>query len=109
MSNQETTRLADKIGVPATLEMMAEECAELQKVCLKYARYLRNENPTVGYDKFKLKKMLAEEMADVYVTLNEVRKAEPSLVDKMEVADIIDFKRRRMYERLGVKADSFIF
>lgn len=33
----ETNNLADKIGVPATLEMMAEEAVELAHACLKYA------------------------------------------------------------------------
>lgn len=40
----ETNTLANKIGVPATLELMAEESVELAHACLKYARYLRDEN-----------------------------------------------------------------
>ncbi len=104
----ETTKLSDKIGVPATLDQLAEECLELGHVCTKYSRYLRGENPTVVYDEEILKKKLAEEIADVYVSLNEVRKTD-GLVDKMKIANMIDYKRKRMYERIGVRAESFIF
>jgi hypothetical protein len=51
---------------------------------------------------------LEEEVADVYVTLRELRKTN-QYVDDKRVSEIIDQKRKRMYERLGVKAESFIF
>ena len=35
-----------KIGKPALLEQLAEECSELAKAALKQARILRGENPT---------------------------------------------------------------
>ena len=38
--------IVDRIGLPATLEQTAEECAELAHACLKEARRLRGENPT---------------------------------------------------------------
>lgn len=38
--------IVEKIGLPATLEQLAEESAELAQAALKYARKLRGENPT---------------------------------------------------------------
>lgn len=108
MTDKEPKALVDVIGEPATLELMAEECGELSHACLKLARYLRGENPAPGHSYPDLTTSLEEEMADVYVTLRELRKIK-NLVNNERVADAIDFKRKRMYERLGVKADSFIF
>ena len=104
---KETTKLVDKIGTPALLELMAEEATELAHACHKAARYLRGENPSPNQDMKKLVGHISEEMADVYVTAAEVRKAD--IVDSKYVSEIIDFKRRRMNERLGMKAESFIF
>lgn len=104
----ETNNLADKIGVPATLEMMAEEAVELAHACLKYARYLRDENPAPGRSNPELTSKIEEEMADVYIILRELRKTD-GLVDSRKVSEVIDEKRRRMNKRLGMKADSFIF
>ena len=39
-------KIANKIGKAAVYENLAEEAAELAKAALKYARILRNENPT---------------------------------------------------------------
>ena len=38
--------IVDRIGLPATLEQTAEECAELAHACLKEARRMQGENPT---------------------------------------------------------------
>ena len=108
MTDKEIKALVDAIGVPATLEQMAEECNELAHACLKLARYLRGENPVHSKTKEEMVDNLHEEMADAYVMLREVRKI-PGLVDNEKIGDTIDFKRKRMAERLGVKADSFIF
>jgi len=103
-----TAKLVDAIGVPATLEQMAEECNELAHACLKYARYLRNENQVHGKSKYQMLDNLHEEMADVYVTLREIRKI-PGLIDNEKLDDTVDAKRKRMAKRLGLKEDSFIF
>lgn len=108
MTDKEPKALVDAIGVPATLEQMAEECGELSHACLKLARYLRGENLVHGKTKEELIENLHEEMADVYVTLREVRKI-TDIVDNEKIGDTIDYKRKRMAKRLGVKADSFIF
>lgn len=38
--------IISKIGLPATLEQLAEEAAELSQAALKVARIIRRENPT---------------------------------------------------------------
>ena len=108
MTEKETIKLVDAIGVPATLEQMAEECNELAHACLKFARYLRGENPVHGKTKEEMLDNLYEEIADAYVSLREVRKI-PDLIDNEKIGATIDAKRKRMVKRLGMKADSFIF
>ena len=86
---------------------MAEECMELGHACLKYSRYLRNENQVHGRSENELLSNIHEEMADVYVTLRELRKTDT--IDSEQISSIIDLKRQRMAKRLGLKEDSFIF
>ena len=56
--------IVDRIGLPALLELAAEECAELAHACLKEARRLRGENPTPCAEEECYSKIVAEE-ADV--------------------------------------------
>lgn len=107
MADKEITGLVDAIGTPAMFEMMAEEATELSYACLKFARYLRGENLVHGKTKEEMLANVHEEMADVYVTLRELRKTDT--IDSEQISSIIDLKRRRMAKRLGVKEDSFIF
>ena len=104
---EETTRLSDKIGVPATREMMAEEATELAHACQKAARLLRDENPSPGHTMDELMDQVEQEMADVYICLREMRKTQ--YVNDTHVSSEIDKKRRRMNERLGMRAETFIF
>ena len=108
MGDKEVTGLVDAIGVPAMFEMMAEEATELSYACQKFARYLRGENLVHGKTEEEMLANVHEEMADVYVTLRELRKI-TDLVDNEKIADTIDYKRKRMAKRLGLKEDSFIF
>lgn len=105
--SDETTKLVDAIGTPAMFEMMAEEATELSYACLKFARYLRGENLVHGKTKEEMLANVHEEMADVYVTLRELRKTDT--INSERISSIIDLKRRRMAKRLGLKEDSFIF
>lgn len=63
--------LIEKIGEPAMLEQLAEECMGLGKAALKKARILRGENPTPVTAK-KADKDLAEETTDVLICLDEL-------------------------------------
>lgn len=108
MADKEITSLVDVIGVPAMFEMMAEEATELSYACQKFARYLRGENLVHGKTEEEMLANVHEEMADVYVTLRELRKV-TKYIDSVKITDTIDTKRRRMAKRLGLKEDSFIF
>ncbi len=108
MADIEVTKLSDTIGVPATLELLAEECLELGHACMKYSRKLRGENPVGGKGEDEMIFAIHEELADVCVTMREVRKI-GELINNEQVNRIIDAKRRRMAKRLGLKEDSFIF
>ena len=53
-----------KIGKPALLEQLAEECSELAKAALKQARIIRGENPTPVTEKEAYDSVI-EEYTDV--------------------------------------------
>ena len=57
-------KIAEKLSVPAALEQLAEEAAELAQAELKYARILRGENPT-PVNVYKAHANLVEEKGDV--------------------------------------------
>nr|DAS93154.1 MAG TPA: NTP-PPase-like protein [Caudoviricetes sp.]DAU21457.1 MAG TPA: NTP-PPase-like protein [Caudoviricetes sp.] len=62
--------IVERIGEPAFLEQLAEECSELAQAALKSARKYRGENPTPKtidecYD------ALQEEIADVMLCVSE--------------------------------------
>lgn len=62
------TKIAERLSVPAILEQLAEEAAELAQAALKYARILRGENPT-PVTKTEALQNLIEEKADVAICL----------------------------------------
>ena len=62
----------DIIGVPATLELCAEECVELAHVCLKLARGFRKDNPTDA-DLTNVIEGINEEVADVLICIDNLR------------------------------------
>lgn len=89
--------IVSKIGLPATLEQLAEEAAELSQAALKVARIIRRENPTpVGY--CQAVDNLKEEAADVRLCLKVLKDAFIMNTDEIENA-----KLNRWLDRL-VKA-----
>lgn len=65
--------MLDKIGEPAMLEQLAEECTELAKAALKEARILRGENPTSSdLTLEKAKNAVTEEYTDVVQCVYEL-------------------------------------
>ena len=86
--------IISKIGLPATLEQLAEESAELSKAALKLARIIRQENPTpVGY--CQAVDNLKEETADVRLCLKVLSDDFDLITDAEESA-----KYRRWWDRL---------
>lgn len=57
-------RITEYIGVPAMLEQLGEEAAELAQAALKLARVMRQENPTPVTEQ-EAKSHLIEEYTDV--------------------------------------------
>lgn len=94
------TNVIETIGLPATLEQTAEECAELNHACLKLARKLRGENYTpASYDNISAN--LIEEMADVLVCINKL--IDSQLICSIEeIETIFESKCKRWEQRVAV-------
>lgn len=92
-------KIIETIGLPATLEQTAEECAELNHACLKLARKLRGENYTpASYDDISAN--LIEEMADVLVCINKL--IDSGLICSIEeIETIFESKCKRWNERIS--------
>ena len=91
--------MIEQIGLPAMLEQMAEETAELTQALLKYSRKLRNENPTPKH-MTEIKRSLIEEYSDVIQCAREL-KLEPD-------EEQIEEKRQRFLTRWIAKTQSDI-
>ena len=89
--------LQEVIGTPAMLEQTAEECIELAHACLKLARYLRGENK-VYKTKEEIYSNLSEEIADVYICIDELLEA--GVISQESIDSDIMTKLERMRKRL---------
>ena len=89
--------LQEVIGTPAMLEQTAEECIELAHACLKLARYLRGENK-VYKTKEEIYSNLSEEIADVYICIDELLEA--GVIFYESIDSNIMSKLERMRKRL---------
>lgn len=89
--------IKDKIGLPALLEGTAEEAVEFAHICLKYARKLRDENPTPMTVR-DIKDKFHEELADLTLCIDELWNANE--LDSQVVEDIFDKKFKRWNERI---------
>lgn len=90
----------EQVGLPAILEGLAEESAELTQMCLKLSRKLRDENPTPLSASALLEK-LREETADVLVYIDVLLEAD--IVNEVNVSSAKDWKRNRWETRLKEK------
>lgn len=91
------TEILDIIGLPALLEQLAEECAELGQASLKYARLLRGENPTPKTEAECLE-ALTEEIADVELCNSLLMGGD--YVDFDAVMEMIEIKDKRWHKRI---------
>lgn len=89
--------LLEKIGKPAMLEQLAEECSELTQAALKKARILRRENPSPVTEEMA-NANLEEETADILLCINELISA--AEIHMASVEKIMTAKRKRMNARL---------
>ena len=89
--------LQEVIGTPAMLEQTAEECVELAHACMKLARYLRGENK-VYKTKEEIYSNLSEEIADVYICIDELLEA--GVISHESINSNVITKSERMRKRL---------
>ena len=89
--------LAEVIGKAAMLEQTAEECMELGKACLKYARYIRGENKV--YNPLDdIIHGLHEEIADVLICIEELGSVDD--ISQSYIDTMVLYKKKRMVERM---------
>jgi len=89
--------IIEQVGLPAVLEMLGEEGAEMTHASLKWARQLRGENPTPKTEK-ECRDALVEEVADVTLCIRLI--IEGYVIDPDKVNDIVEEKMQRWRERL---------
>ena len=89
--------IIDTIGLPAVLEMLGEEGAEMTHASLKWARQLRGENPTPKTEQECLE-AITEEMADVELCNSLLMGGD--YVDFDAVMELIEVKDKRWHKRI---------
>ena len=89
-----------RIGEEPLLELLGEECSELTQAALKMARVKRGENPTPVTED-KAKENLIEEIADVYLVLDEIFENNVYGLSYEDVSNIIDIKNLRWSMRVN--------
>lgn len=89
-----------RIGEEPLLELLGEECSELTHAALKMARVKRGENPTPVTED-KAKENLIEEIADVYLVLDEIFENHVYGLSYEDVSNIIDIKNLRWSMRVN--------
>ena len=97
--------MSKRVGLPATLEQLAEECAELSHASLKLSRIMRNESPTPVTEEEAVEHLL-EEVTDVSLMIDQVRCADfvgPYL--RTYMAALYNEKLRRLERRLEAGDD----
>ena len=93
------SRIINRIGIPAALEQLAEECAELGQAALTLSRAMRRENPTRSTVE-ELLKMLIEEIGDVRASSIDVLDAG---IDLSGTEEVKQRKLHRWCASLGEK------
>ena len=89
--------LIEQVGLPAVLEMLGEEGAEMTHASLKWARQLRGENPTPKTEE-ECREALTEEVADVTLCIRLI--IEGYVIDPDKVNDIVEEKMLRWHKRI---------
>lgn len=102
-SEEDIPDLVARIGEPAMLEQLAEECCELGHAALKQAREMRDENRT-HQDPEVIRNNLIEELADVSISIYQVIK-NTNLVTEKEVQEAFERKNERMKARFKEEDD----
>ena len=96
------TMLIERIGEPAALELLAEECTELAHAALKLARAERGENPT-PMQMEECYAAVIEEWADVIICMGELADRDWNNSDEFD--RIYEEKLDRMRKRLELTGE----
>lgn len=94
--------IVKQVGLPAVMEMLGEEGAEMTHACLKYARQLRGENPTPK-TKEECRDALVEEVADVQLVIDLLTMS--GIIGDAEIRIRMGKKMQRWLDRLEEKSD----
>ena len=93
--------IRDATSLPSRYELLAEEAAELSKAALKYARYLRGEQPMAqDLTEEKLISDIMEEYGDVILTFDSVMDFSFDEKVATKVIEDYDAKLERWVERI---------
>ena len=105
--NRVKSDILEKVGEPAALEQLAEECGELAMAALnlghvaqKLARIKRNENPTPRTSDECIEEF-HEEVADVEVSIDVMMSSPWMHLDRIN--HYYDAHMKRWRERLGIE------
>lgn len=80
--------IKSKIGKPAVLEQLAEECCELAQISLKRARILRGENPTP--------KTITETDADFLEEIADVLNCISVIADELDMNEVRNVQKKKL-------------
>lgn len=92
--------IVKEIGEAATLEQLAEECAELSKAALKMARVLRKNNPTPVTSE-EARANLCEEAGDVCNCIELLKDANILSINRAEMESKIQRWKNRIKTHKG--------
>lgn len=92
--------IAKKYGQDYILRQLAEECGELTQAALKLIRAWKKETPTPSS---KCRDSLVEEMADVQLMLDWVRREVLTADERVRIYHTMETKDVRSYERMILK------
>lgn len=80
--------IKSKIGKPAVLEQLAEECCELAQISLKRARILRGENPTP--------KTITETDANFLEEIADVLNCISVIADELDMNEVRNVQKKKL-------------
>ena len=102
-TGEKAGKLLEAIGEPASLELLAEECAELAHAALKLARAERGENPTPKTEGECMEEIY-EEVADVLISIELLEKC--PWWDKSRMVTYYRNHMRRFMGRVKMKEEA---
>jgi len=95
--------IIEQVGLPAVLEMLGEEGAEMTHASLKWARQLRGENPTPKTEE-ECRAALVEEMADVQLMIDLLTMS--GIIGDAEIRTRMGKKMLRWLDRMEAHHES---